>query len=142
MKPLILILLFIMGNSCDKSNAVVLDETIQNEETAQNEEVEVNQQLLGPNEIIFKIKMVGELEANKDICGFSKKHVANIEIVDIVKSGGSINQKLSNRQQLTVNFLFNPEKLEKDMILEAKARESLCEDTSTYFTIIGHKILD
>lgn len=142
MKPLIIILLFVLGNSCDKSNSIALEETNQQEETAQNDEVIIDQQLLGPNEVIFKIKMTGEMEGNKEICGSAKQYVANIEIMDIVKSGGSLNQKLSNKQQLQVAFLFQPENLEKDMVLEAKARESLCEDTSTYFTIIGHKILE
>ncbi|WP_298792421.1 hypothetical protein [uncultured Allomuricauda sp.] len=142
MKPLIFLLLFALGNSCDKSNVVALEENAQNEETVQNEEIEIDQQLLGPNEVIFKVKMIGEMESNKEICGSSKQYVTTVEIIDIVKSGGSLNQKLSNKQQLTVAFLFNPEGLDKDMVLEAKAKESLCTDTSTYFTIIGHKILE
>ncbi len=137
MKPLILCLLFFLGNSCNESDSVDILET------TQNEEVILDQQLLGPNEVIFQIKIVGSLEQNKEICGIAKEHVYQVELTEIIELGTSLNQKLSKAQQMDVAFLFEPSQLQNDMILEAKAKESLCPDaSSTYFTVISHKILE
>ncbi len=142
MKPLILILLLFLGNSCNQSNDELL-ETSQNEDASQNDGLPIDQQLLGPNEVMFKIKIVEAFTGDKEICGDSKAHVFDVEIMEIMESGSSLLQKLSTEQRLEVSFLFEPEALQKDKILEAKARESLCQDTSTsYFTILAHKILE
>lgn len=144
MKPLILIMLFILGQSCSDAQDELLAENQQSQD--QNEEVDganTDQEMLGTNEIVFKIKVLSEVQENKEICGISKEHLYNIEVLEIMESGSSIQQKISKNQQLSVNFLFEPGELQSNATLEAKARESLCSDaSSTYFTVLSHKILE
>ncbi|WP_422349415.1 hypothetical protein [Flagellimonas sp.] len=148
MKPLIFILVFILGQSCSKSQEGLMTENsqIQEQSTGQNEEVNGannEQEMLGPNEIVFKIKVLSAVQDNKEICGIAKDHLYKIEVLEIMESGGSLQQKVSENQQISVAFLFEPGQLQADSTLEAKARESLCQDSSkTYFTVIAHKILD
>ncbi|MEX0363464.1 MAG: hypothetical protein AB3N10_20995 [Allomuricauda sp.] len=148
MKPLIFILVFILGQSCSKSQEGLMTENsqIQEQSTGQNEEVNGannEQEMLGPNEIVFKIKVLSVVQDNKEICGIAKDHLYKIEVLEIMESGGSLQQKVSENQQISVAFLFEPGQLQADSTLEAKARESLCQDASTtYFTVIAHKILD
>lgn len=137
MKPFILLILFFLSNSCDQKDDVSLLEKTQNEETI------IEQQLLGPNEIMLRIKILESTETNKEVCGSNKEHVFAAEVVDILESGSSITNKLSKEQKLDVVFLFDPGQLESGITLEAKAKESLCPDaTITYFTVIAHKILE
>lgn len=137
MKPFILLALFLLSNSCDQKEDITLLENNQNEETI------LEQQLLGPNEIMLQIKILGTTETNKEICGSQKEHIFAVEVVDILESGSSITNKPSKEQKLDVVFLFDPGQLKNGITLEAKAKESLCSDaTITYFTVIGHKILE
>ncbi|WP_420401236.1 hypothetical protein [Flagellimonas sp.] len=147
MKPLIFILVFILGQSCSKSQEGLMTENsqIQEQSAGQNEEANgaTDQEMLGPNEIVFKIKVLSAVQDNKEICGVTKDHLYKIEVLEIMESGGSLQQKVSENQQISVAFLFEPGQLQANSTLEAKARESLCEDASTtYFTVIAHKILD
>ncbi|TMU55264.1 hypothetical protein [Flagellimonas algicola] len=148
MKPLIFILVFILGQSCSKSQEGSLTENSQIQEQSTDQSQDVNdantdQELLGPNEIVFKIKVLSAVQDNKEICGVAKDHLYKIEVLEIMESGGSLQQKVSENQQISVAFLFEPGQLQANSTLEAKARESLCQDTSTtYFTVIAHKILE
>lgn len=143
MKPLILLVFFLLGNSCNEADQISSTETSQNEEASPNENIGLDQQLLGPNEIIFKIKVLGTSQDNKSICGATKPNIYQMEVMEVMELGSSLNQKISKQQQMSVTFLFDPGQLENDMILEAKAKESLCPDASTtYFTVIGHKIIE
>lgn len=137
MKPFILLTLFFLSNSCDQKDDITLLENTQNEETI------LEQQLLGPNEIMLRIKILDSTETNKEVCGSKKEHVFAVEIIEILESGSSITNKLSKEQKLDVVFLFDPGQLASDITLEAKAKESLCPDAAiTYFTVIAHKILE
>ncbi|MEO9512271.1 MAG: hypothetical protein ABJN84_06215 [Flavobacteriaceae bacterium] len=143
MKLLTLLVLFLLGNSCNEADQVPYSETSQSEEASPNENTGLDQQLLGPNEIIFKIKVIGTLQDNKNICGVTKPNIYQMEVMEVMALGSSLNQKISKQQQMGVTFLFDPGQLENDLILEAKAKESLCPDaSSTYFTIIGHEIVE
>ncbi|MCL6267385.1 hypothetical protein [Flagellimonas myxillae] len=148
MKPAILLLLFVLGQSCSKSQDGLLTENPQMHEQTMGDNEEAgnnlpNQEMLGPNEIVFEIKVISEVQENKELCGISKEYLYKIEVLNIKESGGSVQQKISKNQQISVAFLFEPEQLEANTTLEAKARESLCQDASTtYFTVIAHKILD
>ncbi|WP_298923844.1 hypothetical protein [uncultured Allomuricauda sp.] len=137
MKPFILLALFLLSNSCDQKEDIGLLESNQNEEAI------LEQQLLGPNEIMLQIKILGTTETSKEICGSQKEHILAVEVIEILESGSSITNKLSKEQKLDVVFLFDPGQIETGVTIEAKAKESLCSDaTITYFTIIGHKILE
>ncbi|UII77870.1 hypothetical protein LV716_08895 [Flagellimonas sp. HMM57] len=137
MKPILLLLLFVLSNSCDESEDMALLENPENEQTIPQ------QQAIGPDEILFKIKILKAVEADKEICGTQKENVFGVEVVEVMVSGSSLNQKLSKKHQMDVSFLFKPNPLAAETIIEAKAKETLCEDSSlTYFTIIAHKILE
>lgn len=137
MKPFILLALFLLSNSCGQKEDIGLLESNQNEEAI------LEQQLLGPNEIMLQIKILGTTETSKEICGSQKEHILAVEVIEILESGSSITNKLSKEQKLDVVFLFDPGQIETGVTIEAKAKESLCSDaTITYFTIIGHKILE
>ncbi|MDC6365293.1 MULTISPECIES: hypothetical protein [Flavobacteriaceae] len=145
MKAVFVFVLFILSTACSEpenssSTEGLLEESVQNE----NDETVIDQQqMLGPNEIMLKIKVLGSSTQDKEICGLSKEHVFHVEVTEILQSGSSINQKLTKEQQMDVAFLFDPEVLETGTSLEVKAKEGLCPDTSTsYFTIIEHKILE
>nr|WP_299386631.1 hypothetical protein [Allomuricauda sp.] len=148
MKPFILILFFAIGQSCSNTDNLGLNENDQvqgqQEQTNQDTNTDLpDQEMIGPNELRFTIKLLSEMQGDKEICGSAKKYVFDVEVLEILESGGSITQKLAKNQELKVAFLFDPGALEANSTLEAKARESLCEDTSTtYFTVLAHKILE
>ncbi len=137
MKPLMLILLVLFGNSCSQEDSVALAEN-------QNEDTMIDQaQLLGPNEIMLQINILDSSNQSKEICGLSKDFVFHVEVVEVSKIGSSVNHKFSLNEKMDVSFLFEPQNLSAGMKLDVKAREGLCPDTSnSYFTIIEHQILE
>ncbi|NAY91837.1 hypothetical protein GTQ34_07905 [Muricauda sp. JGD-17] len=142
MKPLILLLFILFGNSCSQEENSSPMET--NSSRNSNEETLIEQgQLLGPNEALLKINILEASNQNKEICGLSKEYVFRIEVIEVLKIGGSVNHKLSKSEKMDVSFLFEPKDLLVNTVLEVKAREGLCPDTSSsYFTIIEHRILE
>ncbi|WP_181899463.1 hypothetical protein [Flagellimonas nanhaiensis] len=139
-----MLLFLILTHSCSDSDQIAITESVQEETKGdENQEIIVDQQLLGPNEIVLRIKILGSASQGKEICGLSKEHVFHVEVIEVVESGGSVSQKISKNHQMDVAFLFQPEQFEADISLEVKAKEGLCPDaSSTYFTIIEHKILE
>ncbi len=137
MKPILLVLFIILGNSCNQEESV---SPVQN----QNQETVIDQgQLLGPNEIMLKINVLESSGQSKEICGLTKDFVFHVEVLEVIKIGSSVNHKFSINEKMDVSFLFEPQNLSADITLEVKAREGLCPDTSnTYFTIIEHRILE
>ena len=144
MKPFIMLLFLVLTHSCSESDQLATVESVQEGTKGdENQEIIVDQQQLGPNEIVLKIKILGSASPDKEICGLSKEHIFHVEVIEVVESGGSVSQKISKRHQMDVTFLFEPQEFEADTSLEVKAREGLCPDaSSTYFTIIEHKILE
>ncbi|AWX44317.1 hypothetical protein HME9304_01317 [Flagellimonas maritima] len=137
MKTLFILLLFIVSNACDTSGEFA------SVENSEKEEAITQQQMIGPDEILFKIKIVDTLGSDKQICGTQKDNVFAVEVVEVVVSGSSLSKKLPKNHQMDVTFLFEPNLLSNGKILEAKAKETLCQNTSmTYFTVIEHKILE
>ncbi len=138
MKPLILILLIVFGNSCSQEESIAAVENQNNEDTMIDQT-----QLLGPNEIVLQINILESSDQSKEICGLSKDFVFHIEVIEVIKIGSSVNHKFFSNEKMDVSFLFQPEALSTGMTLEVKAREGLCPDTSnSYFTIIEHRILE
>ena len=144
MKLLIMLLFLVLTHSCSESDQLLATESAQEETKGdETQEIIVDQQQLGPNEIVLQIKILGSASQDKEICGLSKEHVFQVEVIEVVEFGSSVTQKISKRHQMDVTFLFEPQKFEADTSLEVKAREGLCPDaSSTYFTIIEHKILE
>ncbi|MBS9463319.1 hypothetical protein KIM67_12950 [Flagellimonas sp. 389] len=137
MKPIILMLLFVLSNSCNESEDIALLENTEEEQTIPQ------QQVIGPGEVLFKIKILETAGTDKELCGTQKENVFGVEVVEVMELGSSLNQKLPKKHQMDVSFLFKPDPLATGTIIEAKAKETLCQDSSvTYFTIIAHKILE
>ncbi|TAI47738.1 hypothetical protein [Flagellimonas allohymeniacidonis] len=106
------------------------------------EDIPVGQQL-GKDEILFTLRVMQQASEEKDVCGTAKNNVFTIEVMEVLQYGSSVRQRLTEEQQVEVVFLMTENTLENGMVIEAKARETLCANTtSTYFTVIAHKILD
>lgn len=101
------------------------------------------QQSENPRELIFKVTITDIYNSTKNICDVSRQNVMLIEVNEIVKRGMGITNVPHPKDQLLVNFVLSPKDLEKNMIIEAIAKESLCLDASkTFFTINSYKILE
>lgn len=100
-------------------------------------------QQIGTDEILFNIRVLNVFESPQNVCGAEKSNVASIEIMEVLEKGSTVRQKVSKEEQFNLVFLFTPSNLEQNVVIEAKARETLCKNSSeTYFTVISHKILD
>ncbi|WP_222982237.1 hypothetical protein [Flagellimonas meishanensis] len=145
MKPLLLVLFVLFGNSCNQEDNTSptenpITEAVKNENGGTPPPTD---QLLGPNEVLLKISILETTDQSKEICGLSKEFIFHVEVVEVIKTGGSVNKKFSKNEKMDVAFLFEPESLNANMTLEVKAKEGLCPDTSnSYFTIIEHRILE
>ena len=137
MKYVVITLFLCFAMACTSSENVGEQETVFNEES-----IPVGQQL-GKDEILFTLKIMQQSSGEKDVCGTAKNNVFTVEVVEVLQYGSTVQQKLAKDQQMEVVFLATENTLENDTVIEAKARETLCANTtSTYFTVIAHKILD
>lgn len=140
MKTIILVLLFIVGNSCDSSSKETLTESIENIDSNTTPPI---QESMNPGEVTLKIKVMEVYNSGKDICGISKTNVMKMEVQEIVERGSSIVNLPKKNDEVLMNFILPPKDLLPNTFIEVKAKESLCRDASkTYFTIISYKIID
>jgi len=147
MKTLIVILLFLIGNSCEPST----EEAPIKINEASTESIESNdsntnlpiQDAMNPGEISLKVQVMEIYDSNKDICGISKTNVMKIAVQEITGRGSSIVNVPNKNDEVLVYFMVPPEEVAANSLIKVKARESLCKDTSrTYFTIISYEILE
>jgi len=147
MKTLILALLFLVANSCDPVNSESQNNASENSiEVVNDNDVNTSlpvQESMNPGEITLKIKVMEVFDTSKDICGIPKTNVMKMAVQEILEQGSSIVNLPNKKDEALMNFLLAPKDLSKNLIIEAKARESLCRDASkTYFTIISYKIVE
>ncbi|MEP3208855.1 MAG: hypothetical protein ABJN95_06690 [Maribacter sp.] len=147
MKALIVVLLFLVGNSCDPvTKEAPLEggenpvESVDHTETNTTPPI---QESMNPGEITLKVKVMEVYDSGKDICGLSKTNVMKMQIQEVVERGSSIVNSPNKDDEALMNFMLAPKDLSADNHIEVKAKESLCRDASkTYFTIISYKILE
>ncbi len=150
MKLFFLALILLYNASCDKTGNELpeVEQSTKTEETANvdNESEPPTipiQQTNNPGEITFKIKILDVYSSAKDICGVSRENVMQIEVVEILKRGMGITNMPHVKNELFIDFVLPPKDLEKNMIIEARAKESLCLETSkTYYTVNSYEILE
>jgi len=147
MKTLVLVLLFLVGNSCDPAAKEAPIESGENpvesvDDTDSNATPPI-QESMNPGEITFKVKVMEVYDSGKDICGLSKTNVMKMQIQEVVERGSSIVNTPNQQDEVLMHFILAPKDLATDSHIEAKAKESLCTDASkTYFTIISYKIVE
>lgn len=146
MKTLIVVLLFLVGNSCDPVTKEAPIESGENPVESVDNNTDTNppiQEGMNPGEITFKVKVMEVYDSGKDICGLSKTNVMKMQIQEVVERGSSIVNPPNQKDEVLMNFMLAPKDLSADSHIEAKAKESLCRDaTKTYFTIISYKIVE
>ena len=147
MKYLLITLLLVVSLGCDTLDKVQPEENQQAIEEAKpknNTDPSLPEQgSMNPGEITIKVKVMEVYNSNKDICGVSKQNVLLTNVLEIIEKGSSITYMPDKGDQLLVNFLLAPKDLDTDMVIEAKARESLCREASkTYFTVTSYKIIE
>lgn len=147
MKTLVLVLLFLVGNSCDQPATEAPIESgenpVESVGNADSNTTPTIRESMNPGEITFKIKVMEVYDSGKDICGLSKTNVMKMQIQEVMERGSSIVNTPNQQDELLMNFVLAPKDLSTDSQIEAKARESLCTDASkTYFTIISYKIAE
>ena len=135
MKSIFFSFLVLVIGSCNEDNDNAIG-------SASQEKTPTFQQI-GTDEIIFKLKVIDLLIGEQNVCGAQKSNVVLIEVMEVVQKGSAVRQKISGEQQFNLVFLFAPTDIEKESVIEVRARETLCEDSSqSYFTVLAHKILD
>lgn len=145
MKSLIILSLFTFGMACNSVKETPKENTSKeaNEQTVNTTTTNTNRQLGIPGRISFKAKILETYADKKSICGLEKPNVAQIEVIEILERGSGITNLPKAKEVILVSFLLPPKNLGADMIIEAKAKESLCPTASkTYFTINSYKILE
>ena len=135
MKSIFFSFIVLLAGSCNEDNGTIV--------TSESRETIPEFQQIGTDEIIFNLKVLDLFEGEQDVCGVQKSNVASIEVKEVIQKGNAVRQKVSKEQQFNLVFLFAPSDLENESVIEVRARETLCEDSSqTYFTVLAHKILD
>ena len=147
MKVLILVLLFLVGNSCEPVTKDTPSESIENPvESVDNNEPNATipiQQNMNPGEVRLKVKLMEVYDSGKDICGVSRNNVMKMEVQEILERGSSIVNIPIKNDEILMNFMLAPKDLSVDLSIEVKAKESLCREASkTYLTIISYKITE
>jgi len=147
MKALILILVFMVGNSCNQSTTETPIESSENPiESVDNNDSDATppiQESMNPGEVVLKVKVMEVYESAKDICGISKTNVMKMVVQEVIGRGSSIVNLPNKNNEVLMNFMLAPKDLSANGLIEVKARESLCRDTSkTFFTIISYKIVE
>ena len=147
MKSLLVILVVLPYLACNSPDPTTVEEevmpltNIDTEEVSEQDIPEI--QTSNPGEVSFKLEIIEGYDSGKDICDVSREHVYLTEIVEIVERGMGITHMPHTKERMLVNFVLEPKELTANSVVEAKARESLCLDTSkSYFTIISYKILE
>ena len=75
--------------------------------------------------------------------GSGKTNVMKMEVQEVIGRGASIVNLPNKNNEVLMNFMLAPKDLSANGLIEVKARESLCKDTSkTYFTIISYEIVE
>ena len=135
MKSIFFSFIVLLAGSCNEDSGNIA--------ASESQETIPQFQQIGTDEIIFNLKVLDLFEGEQDICGVQKSNVASIEVLEVIQKGNAVRQKVSKEEQFNLVFLFTPSNLEKQSLIEVRARETLCEDSSqTYFTVLAHKILD
>ena len=112
MKLFIMLLFLALTHSCSESDQLLAAESaLEGTKGDENQEIIVDQQQLGPNEIVLQIKILGSASQDKEICGLSKEHVFQVEVIEVVEFGSSVTQKISKRHQMDITFLFEPQEI-------------------------------
>lgn len=143
MKSLVILLLFTFGLACHS-----VKETPNENNSKETNEQPVNttakpRQFGIPGRITFKAKVKEIYVEKKNICGVEKSNVAQVEVLKIMERGSGITNLPTEKEVILVSFLLPPKNLGSEMIIQAKAKESLCPTASkTYFTINSYKILE
>jgi len=141
MKFLVLIFLLLSNVTCDSAPKDTNE--IETDNTTDIQQDVPKQGASNPGEIIFSIKVLDSYNASKDICGLTKTNVFLVEVVEIKEGGMGITHMPRKTQQILVNFILPANDLEKNTLIEANAKESLCPDTSkSYFTVKNYKFLE
>ena len=147
MKTLVLIVLFVVGNSCDpasKENPVDSSESpVESTDTNDSNTTPPLQESMSPGEVSLKVKVMEVYDSGKDICGVSKTNVMKMGVQEVIARGSSVVNLPNKTDEVLMNFILAPKNLSANSTIEVKARESLCLDASkTYFTIISYKIVE
>ena len=96
-----------------------------------------------PGEITFTLEILESYATAKEICGVSKENVLKIRVMEVIKKGFGISNLPKPKDEILVNFIILPNDLKPTVLLEVRAKESLCLDASaSYFTVISHKIIE
>jgi len=145
MKMLFLVFLLFTGNGCASTTkkTAPVEETISPQESSAQNSQGANQEPMNPNHIRVRIKVIALLESDQLICNAKTKNVIQVEVQQILDQGASILNLPNKNEVVLMNFFIAPKDLALDTVIEAKAMESLCIDSSkSYFSIISHKILE
>lgn len=147
MKTIILVFLFLIGNSCDPTPATkevpVDNNPIESTDNSDENVMPPIQESSNPGEVSLKIMVKEIYDSAKEICGISKKNVMKMEVQEVIARGSSIVNLPNKEDEILMNFMLAPEELSANTLIEVKAKESLCNDASkTYFTIISFKVIE
>jgi len=137
MKVFILMLLVVAG-TCNPAAKETPAQPIENNTPNMS-----NQEGINPNQITVKLKVIEVFESSQNICDNTVDHVMKVGVIEVTESGSSIVNIPNVNDEVLIHFFIAPKNIGTENIIEAKAIESLCRDTSkTYFTVISHKILE
>lgn len=143
MKSLITLLFFTFGLACNSVKETPNENTSKETKEQPVSTTSTSRQFGIPGRISFKAKVMETYTEKKNICGLEKANVAQVEVLEILERGSGITNMPNQKEVILVSFLLPPKNLGSEMIVEAKAKESLCPAASkTYFTINSYKILE
>lgn len=146
MKSIAVVLIFLIGMACDTVKDLpenTSESTYQNETTRSSDNSLQNLQNGIPGRIVFKAKVVETFDSKKNICGVSRSNVVELEVMELLEGGSGITNLPHKKDILLTSFLLAPKDLGADVVIEAKAKESLCPEASkTYFTVNSYKIVE
>jgi hypothetical protein len=95
--------------------------------------------LTNPDGIGVNLRILAIPEGSTEVCGLKKQQVAEIEILQVNKVGRNLTHTPKKNTRFTWEFLSGTDALEIGQVLQVSAKEKLCPNGTTYFSVLGYK---
>lgn len=95
--------------------------------------------LSSPDGIGVNLRIMAIPEGSTEVCGLKKQQVAEIEILQVNKVGRNLTHTPKKNTRFSWEFLSGTDALEIGQVLQVTAKEKLCPNGTTYFSVLSYK---